>query len=185
MTRKRRIDVNDIIGQVFNGMKVNKYVGDKERVVRCNGIIQIQKDALYECECVTCGRIIVKNRQTIKNCGCKSCKAKEREFGKMHSTEHIEKQRRTMLSSNKSWAKSRIKYYYTQIDKITGRMLHKCKVAFKVDGKIKTFNVYSGINKERAIMLAKQAYEIRKDDDKEKFIEWYKEVKAENGNEEH
>lgn len=34
-------------------------------------------------------------------------------------------------------------------------------------------------------MLAKQAYEIRKDDDKEKFIEWYKEVKAENGNEEH
>lgn len=43
MARKRRIDVNDIIGQVFNGMKVNKYVGDKERVVCRNGIIQIQK----------------------------------------------------------------------------------------------------------------------------------------------
>ena len=150
-----------------------------------NGIIQIQKDALYECECVICGRIIVKNRQTIKNCGCKSYKAEEREFDKMHSTEHIEKQRRTMLSSNKSWAKSRIKYYHTQIDKITGRMLHKCKAAFKVDGKIKTFNVYSGINKERAIMLAKQAHEIMKDADKEKLIEWYKEVKAENGNEEY
>lgn len=112
-------------------------------------------------------------------------KQKEREFGKVHSTEHIEKQRRTMLSSNKSWAKSRIKYYHTQTDKITGRMLHKCKVAFKVDGKIKTFNVYSGINKERAIMFAKQAHEIMKDADKEKFIEWYKEVKAENGNEEY
>ena len=33
MTRKRRIDVNDIIGQVFNGMKVNKYVGDKEKFI--------------------------------------------------------------------------------------------------------------------------------------------------------
>ena len=32
MARKRRIDVNDIIGQVFNGMKVNKCVGDKKNV---------------------------------------------------------------------------------------------------------------------------------------------------------
>lgn len=66
MTRKRRIDVNDIIGQVFNGMKVNKYVGDKERAVCRNGIIQIQKDALYECECVTCGRIIIKTGKQLK-----------------------------------------------------------------------------------------------------------------------
>ena len=34
-------------------------------------------------------------------------------------------------------------------------------------------------------MFAKQAHEIMKDADKEKFIEWYKEVKAENGNEEY
>ena len=77
MARKRRIDVNDIIGQVFNGMKVNKCVGDKERVVHHNGIIQIQKDALYECECVICGRIIVKNRQTIKTVAVNNIKKKK------------------------------------------------------------------------------------------------------------
>ena len=178
---KRNINIQDIIGKEYNKIKVLSYEFDKERK-RKDG--SLQRTPFYKCKCVKCGNEFVKNRQQIKECGCQKCSAVGRGKGKKVSKEQIENTVKKMIESNKTCAKSGIKYYHTQIDSITGRTLHKCKVGFIMNGKQKTFNVYSGINKQRAIMLAQNAHKIIKDDNKahDNFLQWYKEVKAENAN---
>lgn len=177
----RNINIQDIIGKEYNGLKVLSYEFDKERIRKDNSV---QRTPFYKCKCISCGKEFIKNRQQIKACGCQKCSAIGRGKGKKISKEQIENTVKNMIESNKTCAKSGLKYYCTQIDSITGKTLHKCKVGFTVNGKVKTFNVYSGINKQRAIMLAQNAHKIISKDNKmhDNFLQWYKEVKAENAN---
>lgn len=73
--RKRRIDVDDIVGETFNGMIVTAYVGDKE-YKKSRGVVQ--KVAMYECKCLECGRITTKQRAQLKNFGCALCSARKK-----------------------------------------------------------------------------------------------------------
>lgn len=178
MERKRRIDVNDIIGMTFNGVLVKAYVGDKE-YEKTRGVVQ--KIPMYECECTVCGKAFVRRRQQIKSSACVSCNARAREFGAKHTKESTNKQVNTRVKQSKTYGRSGIKYYGTSIDKATGKTIHRAKVGFKDEsGKLITINIYSGVKKEKAITLANKAHELMKSGGKEEFLKWYEEWRMNN-----
>lgn len=69
-TRKRRIDVSDIVGTNIGKFKVIEYKGDK-LYKKSSGRSQLI--AMYEVECNVCGKRYIKQRQAIKQCGCRNC----------------------------------------------------------------------------------------------------------------
>lgn len=177
----RRINVNDIVGTNIGMFKIIAYKGDKQYQKK-NGVIQIYPK--YEVECNACGTRYIKRRDAIKSTGCRNCasmKLRELFTGSTMKQSSIEKGIKSHFKNKQANKNSisKIKYYSSRIDE-NGRMIHICKVGFKVNEKIKTFTVYSGLSENRAKELAMQAQQILSMKTKEEFIEWYNKIKEEN-----
>lgn len=176
----RNVNVNDIVGTEVNGFLVLKYLGDRERIVKKTGAIQ--RDARYEVQCLKCGRVKTSLRYEIGKTGCRDCGRallSQAQKGRKASEETKQKQASTRRNSDKTHAVSGLKYYYTQINKTNGKMIHKCHVgATSSDGKRIDYNIYSGVSEEKARTAAIKVQEIISEQGIEAFVEWYKENKG-------